>query len=238
MLNKKNKGITLVALVITIIILLILAGISISALTNTGIFGKAKDAKQKSEEATMDQNTKLDEYESEIDKHLPKSNGGGHNKDNSWKDLNVTEKIDRLKNVSTKLAIFDKSISGTKSDYNSTAMDDNLNELEKATTVEKAECECGKVRKIFDKAVEMNLVKDYTDVETQTITADDGTTKKKEIIIAPIEEESVVLFDFNVYNFEQKMGIIPMPVSLDYQINPNGKEWLNGCKPDFSRRRY
>ena len=48
MLRNKNKGITLVALVITIIILLILAGISISALTNTGIFGKAKDAQTKS----------------------------------------------------------------------------------------------------------------------------------------------------------------------------------------------
>ena len=48
MLKNKNKGITLVALVITIIILLILAGISISALTNTGIFGKAKDAQTKS----------------------------------------------------------------------------------------------------------------------------------------------------------------------------------------------
>ena len=52
MLRKKNKGITLVALVVTIVVLLILAGISISALTNTGIFQKAKDAKQKSEEAT------------------------------------------------------------------------------------------------------------------------------------------------------------------------------------------
>ena len=52
MLSKENKGITLVALVITIVILLILAGISISALTNTGIFQKAKDAKKKSEEAT------------------------------------------------------------------------------------------------------------------------------------------------------------------------------------------
>ena len=71
MLSKKNKGITLVALVITIIILLILAGISISALTNTGIFGKAKEAKQKSDEAALDQNTKLDEYESEINAYLP-----------------------------------------------------------------------------------------------------------------------------------------------------------------------
>ena len=48
MLRNMNKGITLVALVITIIILLILAGISISALTNTGIFAKAKDAQSKS----------------------------------------------------------------------------------------------------------------------------------------------------------------------------------------------
>ena len=71
---KNTKGITLVALVITIIILLILAGISISALTNTGIFQKAKDAKQKSENAALDQNTKLDEYEKEIDKYIPKEN--------------------------------------------------------------------------------------------------------------------------------------------------------------------
>ena len=72
---KNTKGITLVALVITIIILLILAGISISALTNTGIFQKAKDAKQKSENAALDQNTKLDEYENELDKYLPEQGG-------------------------------------------------------------------------------------------------------------------------------------------------------------------
>ena len=60
---KSSKGITLVALVITIIILLILAGISISALTNTGIFGKAKDAKSKSELADVQEKITLLEYE-------------------------------------------------------------------------------------------------------------------------------------------------------------------------------
>ena len=68
MLRKKNKGITLVALVVTIVVLLILAGISIAALTNTGIFQKAKDAKQKSEEATQHEDSLLAEYEVEIDK--------------------------------------------------------------------------------------------------------------------------------------------------------------------------
>ena len=45
MLRKENKGITLVALVITIIILLILTTISIQALTNTGLFESANKAK-------------------------------------------------------------------------------------------------------------------------------------------------------------------------------------------------
>ena len=57
--------------ILNIIILLILAGISISALTNTGIFQKAKDAKQKSADAELDQNTKLDSYEEEISNYLP-----------------------------------------------------------------------------------------------------------------------------------------------------------------------
>lgn len=67
---KKQNAITLVALVITIVILLILAGISISALTNTGIFAKAKDAKNASENAELEQNTRLDEYENELDKYI------------------------------------------------------------------------------------------------------------------------------------------------------------------------
>ena len=69
MLREKNKGITLVALVITIVILLILAGISISTLTNTGIFQKAKDAKKASENAEVKQNKILDEYETALDQY-------------------------------------------------------------------------------------------------------------------------------------------------------------------------
>lgn len=67
--GMKEKGITLVALVITIVILLIFAGISISTLTNTGIFQKAKEAKQKSEEAENEQNKILDEYETKLNQY-------------------------------------------------------------------------------------------------------------------------------------------------------------------------
>ena len=44
MKKSKNRGITLVALVVTIIILLILAGVAIGALTQTGLFENAKQA--------------------------------------------------------------------------------------------------------------------------------------------------------------------------------------------------
>ena len=70
-----EKGITLVALVITIVILLILAGISISALTNTNIFEKAEEAKSKSEAAEIEQNQILDSYESEINQYLSGQSG-------------------------------------------------------------------------------------------------------------------------------------------------------------------
>ena len=51
MKEKSIKGITLVALVITIVILLILAGISIQAITNTGLFSNAKRATEESKYA-------------------------------------------------------------------------------------------------------------------------------------------------------------------------------------------
>ena len=53
-MNKrvKENGITLIALVVTIVVLLILAGVSISMLTgNNGIITQAQNAKNKTEEA-------------------------------------------------------------------------------------------------------------------------------------------------------------------------------------------
>ena len=74
MLKNKDKGITLIALVITIIILLILAGISISALTNQGLFKNAKAAQNSTEKAEKEQGQRLNEYEDEINKYLNNSN--------------------------------------------------------------------------------------------------------------------------------------------------------------------
>ena len=51
---RNERGITLVALVVTIVVLLILAGVTVTyALSNNGIFAKAQDTAKVSEQATI-----------------------------------------------------------------------------------------------------------------------------------------------------------------------------------------
>ena len=59
-MNKRNKGVTLIALAVTIIVMLILAGVTISALTGeSGIIAQAKKAKEASEKAKNEEKNNL-----------------------------------------------------------------------------------------------------------------------------------------------------------------------------------
>ena len=74
---KKNKGITLIALVITIIVLLILAGVSIAMLTGqNGILTQAQNAKNRTEEAQVEEENRLNEYENYINQYANGENQG------------------------------------------------------------------------------------------------------------------------------------------------------------------
>ena len=74
-IKQKNKGITLVALVITIIILLILAGITLATLTGeNGLFVRARQAKQNTLNAQENENLALESYENAINTTLNDSN--------------------------------------------------------------------------------------------------------------------------------------------------------------------
>ena len=67
-LKELNKGITLIALVITIIVLLILAGVSIAALTgDNGILTRASDAKIETAVAAVKENLHLEQIEKTTD---------------------------------------------------------------------------------------------------------------------------------------------------------------------------
>ena len=70
---KKEYGITLVALVITIIILLILAGISIQTITQTNLFNKTEQAKGEMDNAQEKENEELSSYTDRINEYLPET---------------------------------------------------------------------------------------------------------------------------------------------------------------------
>ena len=71
MKTKEMKGITLVALVVTIVVLLILAGVSINlVLGNNGIIAKAKEAETKSAKASENDLTGMSNLEDEMEKQL------------------------------------------------------------------------------------------------------------------------------------------------------------------------
>lgn len=57
---KKYKGITLIALVVTIVVLLILAGITISLVfSDDGIIGKARESAERTDESFVDEQERL-----------------------------------------------------------------------------------------------------------------------------------------------------------------------------------
>ena len=68
--TRKNKGITLIALTITIIVLLILSGISIQIINQTGVLHRAEKAKALTKEAQNKENITLAEYENTITQTL------------------------------------------------------------------------------------------------------------------------------------------------------------------------
>ncbi|MFR7873731.1 MAG: type II secretion system protein [Christensenellales bacterium] len=66
--NKQAKGITLIALVVTIVVLLILAGVSLSlVLNNNGVISRAKEAKNRYAEEQTNDEKQLNELANGID---------------------------------------------------------------------------------------------------------------------------------------------------------------------------
>ena len=76
--NKRaEKGITLIALVVTIVVLLILAGVSLNAIfSENGIIKRAKDAQNKMDQATQNDLDSINELNNWIDGKINGTTGG------------------------------------------------------------------------------------------------------------------------------------------------------------------
>lgn len=118
---KENTGITLSVLVITIIVLLILAGVSIAMLTgNNGILNQAKLAKENTEVAAEKEKADLENTNRYINEQIEKITPGDRvttTKKNNYTDNNgekatipagfTVSKIEEEQNIATGLVIYD-----------------------------------------------------------------------------------------------------------------------------------
>ena len=103
--NKRNylkeRGITLIALVVTIVVLLILAGVSVNALFgNSGIIEKAKEAQNKMDQATQNDLDSINELNNWLDSKTNGNTGdgstGGNTTGGDDKPSTTTTKISTL----------------------------------------------------------------------------------------------------------------------------------------------
>ena len=98
--NYSNQtGITLIALVVTIVVLLILAGVSINAIfSENGIIKRAKDAQNKMDQATQKDLDAINELNNWIDGKINGSSGGNTTGGNTTggDDTSTTQKISTL----------------------------------------------------------------------------------------------------------------------------------------------
>ena len=75
---KKERGITLIALVVTIVVLLILAGVSVNAIfSDNGIIKRAQEAQSKMDEAIQNDLTAINNLNNWIDNVAGETSGTG-----------------------------------------------------------------------------------------------------------------------------------------------------------------
>ena len=169
----KESGITLVALVVTIVILLILAGISIQAITNTGLFENAKLAKEKSMEGQLKEEITL-AIQSIQTEEIYKGNSV------TLETLAGGQLERQLKDITAELA--DGEINGEYKDYEYT-IDSKLNVTINGPVTGvrikgSAEVQTGYV--FEGNTVEIKITASITEGTITGIEAPEGTTLKKD----------------------------------------------------------
>ena len=105
---KRKNGITLVALIVTIVILLILAGITIIQLNNSGLLKNTKIAKEKYANSQNDENATIDDYSNQIGNYEVAGNG----RDTVTISKEEYEKLKNANNYSTEEKIVGTWIDG------------------------------------------------------------------------------------------------------------------------------
>lgn len=250
MQTKEMKGITLIALVVTIVVLLILAGVSINLIIRDGgIFSMTNKASKETSKASVKEKIQLEAIDS-----IKYENAGTFDinlfKNNLNKKLGVAEDkiIENEENIIVRIDGYkvtvnkDGQVENIEDDdgidnqpnteYKNRTIEENYNDISKLAKKifdNKPGFNIKDYKTVFDKAVEMGLATTYTE-------ADEIKDEKAEAMIVPIVEPSMVYYEFVCSNQEQKPGgAIPMPYALNYEITFDGKIYYDSDKPDFDK---
>lgn len=258
MQTKEMKGITLVALVVTIVVLLILAGVSINLIIRDGgIFELTNKTSKETSKASVKEKIQLEAIDS-----IKYENLGIFDidlfKDNLNKKLGIAEDkiIEEEENIIVRTDGYkvtvnkDGQVENIEEDdgidnqpnteYKNRTIEENYNDISKLAEKifdNKADFNIEDYKTAFNKAIEMGLATTYTEAdEIKEMGKDDSGNDvvKAEAMIVPIVEPSMVYYEFVCKNEEQKPGgIIPMAFSLNYAITFDGKKYFDSRKPQF-----
>ena len=100
---RNKKGITLIALVVTIVVLLILAGTTIAMLTgDNGIIARAAKAKEETDKAASEEEAGLQRTLQEIASRVPSVEGYNDIKEGDIIEVFVMEEVKRTKKSKAK----------------------------------------------------------------------------------------------------------------------------------------
>ena len=219
---KNSKGITLVALVITIILLLLLAAITISSLRNSGLFSGAKNAKLKTEIAQEKEELKL-AFNEILTKNISESGYYFINYEELESELKNTEKHPNIKSVEIADA---KPYTSIELSSNKRMNLSNLFMPVSSAAIQavKIESKYAKVTFNSDRSYYIGIQenvgkifieKDYAIVENNSDNSDDEETKTQ---LSEIEELKLAIKnskEMNVY-FEKE---IIVPDSIEAELN-------------------
>lgn len=262
MQTKEMKGITLVALVVTIVVLLILAGVSINLIIRDGgIFSLTNKASKETSKASVKEKIQLEAIDS-----IKYENLGIFDidlfEDNLNKKLGIAEDkiIEEEENIIVRTDGYKVTVNKDGQVENiedDDGIDNQPNtEYKNRTIEENYNAISGLTKKLFDYRDQAEAdTEDYKTAEcgcgkykeifdkavemglaTTYTEADEIKDEKAEAMIVPIVEPSMVYYEFVCKNEEQKPGAaIPMATALNYEITFDGKKYFDSGKPSFDK---
>ena len=213
--NSKEKGITLIALVITIIVLLILAGISITMITeNNSILTRAGEAKNKTKETGIIENISLAYNSGKIEKYVG------------------------TKTLSEKM---EEELAKIYGEDNVEVNDNGDNTYTVTINGEEYNIEDGKVSKyvyVEKKLVDLIQSSDYGKITNYSVTVDGDVLNNWKVFLNDGSKVYLIYGDYLESKYALVKGYISSVDGSKYSINASANYFVNALSNSNNWKRF